>query len=399
MSPYSWSRPGGRYLSFAEREEIALLRVQGKGVRQIAQALGRSPSTISRELRRNAATRSGKLDYRASVAQWKAELFARRPKKSKLLENQQLRTYVQQRLSGRIADASGRVAVGPATGAWTGRNKPHRSDRQWTQAWSPEQISRRLRIDFPDDESMRISHEAIYQALYIDGRGVLDRELILNLRTGRSLRMPRARAKRVAWAHVTPEVLISKRPAEAEDRANPGHWEGDLLIGTERSAIGTLVDRSTRFTVLVHLPREDGWGKAAPIKNGTALSGYGSLSMNKALAAALKKVPESMRKTLTWDRGKELSAHLALTSKTGVAVFFADPHSPWQRGTNENTNGLLRQYFPKGTDLSRWTARDLAAVAHTLNTRPRKVLGWRTPAEAMDHHLQSLERKCVATTS
>ncbi len=399
MSPYSWSRPGGRYLSFAEREEIALLRVQGKGVRQIAQVLGRSPSTISRELRRNAATRGGKLDYRASVAQWKAELFARRPKKSKLLENQQLREYVQQRLSGRITDPAGRVALGPAVGTWTGRNKPHRSDRAWVQAWSPEQISRRLRIEFPDDKRMRISHEAIYQALYIDGRGVLDRELILNLRTGRSLRMPRARAKRVGWAHITPDVLIDKRPAEAEDRANPGHWEGDLIIGTDRSAIGTLVDRSTRFTVLVHLPREEGWGKSAPVKNGTALSGYGALSMNKALAAALKKVPEPMRKTLTWDRGKELSAHAALTLKTGVPVFFADPRSPWQRGTNENANSLLRQYFPKGTDLSRWTARDLAAVAHTLNTRPRKVLGWRTPAEAMRHHLQSLEIETVATTS
>ncbi|MFF0495653.1 IS30 family transposase [Nocardia aobensis] len=390
MSPYSWSRPGGRYLSFAEREEIALLRVQGKGVRQIAQVLGRSPSTISRELRRNAATRGGKLDYRASVAKWKAELFARRPKKPKLLENHQLRDYVQQRLAGRITDPKGRIAAGPQTGAWTGRNKPHRSDRQWVQAWSPEQISQRLRIDFPDDESMRISHEAIYQALYIDGRGALDRELILNLRTGRSLRMPRARSKRVAWAHITPDVLISERPAEAEGRVTAGHWEGDLIIGTDRSAIGTVVDRTTRYTVLVHLPRERGWGKSAPVKNGPALSGYGALSMNKALAAALSKVPAQMLRSLTWDRGKELSAHVALTSKTGIPVFFADPNSPWQRGTNENTNGLLRQYFPKGTDLSRWTARDLAAVAHALNTRPRKVLGWRTPAEAMEHHLQSL---------
>ncbi|MGY2093633.1 transposase, partial [Nocardia gipuzkoensis] len=216
MSPYSWSPPSGRYLSSAEREEIALLRVRGKGVRQIAQTLGRSPSTISRELRRNAATRGGKLDYRASVVQWKAELFARRPKKARLLGNHRLRCYVQQRLAGRITDPTGRIVAGPQTGAWTGRNKPHRSDREWVQAWSPEQISQRLRIDFPDDESMRISHEAIYQALYIDGRGALDRELILNLRTGRSLRMPRARSTRVAWAHITPDVLISERPAEAE---------------------------------------------------------------------------------------------------------------------------------------------------------------------------------------
>lgn len=399
MSPYSWGRPSGRYLSFAEREEIALLRMQGKGVRQIAWVLGRSPSTISRELRRNAATRGGKLDYRASVAQWKAELFARRPKTAKLAENKQLRDYVQQRLAGRITDAKGRVARGPSTGTWTGRNKPHRSDRQWVQAWSPQQISRRLRIDFPDDKSMRISHEAIYQALYIAGRGALDRELILTLRTGRALRMPRARSKRVAWAHITPDVLIGNRSAEAENRAYPGHWEGDLIIGTDRSAIGTLVDRSTRFTVLVHLTREDGWGKMAPVKNGAALSGYGASSMNKALSAALRKIPEPMLKSLTWDRGKEMSAYAELTSKTGVPVFFADPHSPWQRGTNENTNGLLRQFFPKGTDLSRWTAKDLAAVAHTLNTRPRKVLRWRTPAEAMDHHLQSLERKSVASIS
>jgi IS30 family transposase len=399
MSPYSWSPRGGRYLSFAEREEIALLKAHGKGVRQIAQALGRSPSTISRELRRNAATRGGKLDYRASVAQWKAELFARRPKTAKLVDSQHLREYVQQRLAGRIVDANGKIAAGPVTGAWTGRNKPHRSDRQWVQAWSPEQISRRLRIDFPDDKSMRISHEAIYQALYIEGRGALDRELILNLRTGRSLRMPRARSKRVAWAHVTADALISERPAEADDRAIAGHWEGDLIIGTSRSAIGTLVDRTTRFTVLVHLPRERGWGKSAPVKNGPALSGYGALSMNKALTAALNKLPAQVVKSLTWDRGKELSAHAAFTSKTGVPVFFADPNSPWQRGTNENTNGLLRQYFPKGTDLSRWTRGDLAAVAHALNSRPRKTLGWRTPAEAMEHHLQSLQYRSVATTS
>ena len=399
MSPYSWPRPTGRYLSFAEREEIALLKVQGQGVRQIARALGRSPSTISRELRRNAATRAGKLDYRASVAQWKAELFARRPKIAKLVDNQPLQEYVQERLAGRVVDADGKVAAGPVTGAWTGRNKPHRADRQWVQAWSPEQISRRLPIDFPDDTSMRISHEAIYQALYIEGRDALDRELILNLRTGRSLRMPRARAKRVAWAHVTADTLIDKRPAEVEDRVAPGHWEGDLIIGTGRSAIGTLVERTTRFTVLVHLPRERGWGKSAPVKNGPAFSGYGASSMNKALAAALDKLPEQMVKSLTWDRGKELSAHAALTVMTGVPVFFADPHSPWQRGTNENTNGLLRQYFPKGTDLSRWTGRDLAAIAHTLNTRPRKTLGWRTPAEAMSHHLQSLQHRSVATTS
>ncbi|MGY2039376.1 IS30 family transposase, partial [Nocardia gipuzkoensis] len=183
--------------------------------------------------------------------------------------------------------------------------------------------------------------------------------------------------------------------------SNPGTAprSDPYIIGTDRSASGTLVDRTTRYTVLVHLPREHGWGKSAPVKNGPALSGYGALSMNKALSAAPGKVPARMLKSLTWDRGKELSAHATLTSKTGIPVFFADPHSPWRRGTNENTNGPLRQYFPKGTDLSRWTARDLAAVAHALNTRPRKVLGWRTPAEAMNHHLQSLERQSVASTS
>ncbi|MDE1675569.1 IS30 family transposase, partial [Nocardia gipuzkoensis] len=183
--------------------------------------------------------------------------------------------------------------------------------------------------------------------------------------------------------------------------SNPGTAprSDPYIIGTDRSAIGTLVDRSTRFTVLVHLPREDGWRETAPVKNGVALSGYGASSMNKALSAALRKIPEPLLKSLTWDRGKELSAHAELTSKTGVPVFFADPHSPWQRGTNENTNGLLRQFFPKGTDLSRWTAKDLAAVAHTLNTRPRKVLGWRTPTEAMELHLQSLQQRNVASTS
>ncbi|MFF7945049.1 IS30 family transposase [Nocardia gamkensis] len=390
MSPYSWSPPSGRFLSFAEREEIALLRARGSGVRQIAAALGRSPSTISRELRRNAATRGGKLDYRASVAQWKAELFARRPKVSKLVTNSRLRDYVQQRLAGQITGPGGVVVAGPRTGAWTGQNKPHRADRRWVQAWSPRQISKRLEIDFPDDLSMRISHEAIYQALYIEGRGALARELILCLRTGRSLRMPRARSKRAAWAHVTAPSLLRERPAEADDRAVPGHWEGDLIIGTGRSAIGTLVERSTRFTVLIRLPREQGWGAAAPVKNGPALSGYGAASMNKALAAALKPIPAPLVRSLTWDRGKEMSGHAAFTRKTAIPVFFADPHSPWQRGTNENTNGLLRQYFPKGTDLSRWSAAELAAVAHALNNRPREVLGWRTPAEAMADHLRSL---------
>ena len=373
-------------------------RAQGAGVRQIARELGRAPSTISRELRRNAATRGGKLDYRASVAQWKADLVAQRPKIAKLVSNRRLREYVQDRLSGQISRRDGTTVAGPETGQWTGRNKPHRGDRGWVRAWSPEQIAARLKLDFPDDESMRISHEAIYQALYIQGRGALKRELILCLRTGRALRAPRARSKRTAWAHVTPEALISERPAEAEDRAVPGHWEGDLLIGLERSAIGTLVERKTRFTMLIHLPRDQGYRHGHRVNNGPALGGYGAVAMKNALAATMSTLPEQLRRSVTWDRGKELSAHAAFKVETGIPVFFADPHSPWQRGTNENTNGLLRQYFPKGTDLSRWSAQDIEAVAHALNTRPRKTLGWKTPAEALDEHLHSLQQAGVATT-
>lgn len=339
-----------------------------------------------------------KLDYRASVAQWKAELVARRPKVAKLAANPRLHAYVQERLSGQISRPDGSVIAGPSTTAWTGRNKPHRKDRAWVQAWSPEQIANRLKIDFPDDESMRISHEAIYQALYIQGRGALKRELILCLRTGRALRAPRARSRRQTWAHVTPEALISERPAEADDRAVPGHWEGDLIIGLERSAIGTVVERSTRFTMLVHLPREDGYGTIPRTKNGPALAGYGAISMKNALAHTMSTLPEQLARSVTWDRGKELSAHAQFKVETGIPVFFADPHSPWQRGTNENTNGLLRQYFPKGTDLSRWSAEEIEAVAHALNTRPRKTLGWRTPAEAFNDQLLLLQPAGVAST-
>lgn len=398
MPSISLDAPSGRYLSFGEREEIALLKAQGHGVREIARRVARSPSTISRELRRNAATRSGNLKYRAGVAQWKAELAARRPKKAKLVANPRLREYVQERLAGEVHRPDGTVVVGPSPAPWKGRNKPRRQDRRWAVAWSPEQISHRLRVDFPDDESMRISHEAIYQALYIQGRGALKRELVVCLRTGRALRVPRARTRSKPGGHVTAEVMISERPAEAEDRAVPGHWEGDLIIGLQRSAIGTVVERQTRFTMLVHLPREEGYGLVAPVKNGPALGGYGAMSMNKALAATMTTLPQQLRQSLTWDRGKELSAHAAFRVETGTAVYFADPHSPWQRGTNENTNGLLRQYFPKGTDLSRWTADDLAAVAHALNGRPRKTLGWKTPAEAMNEHLLLLQQVGVATT-
>ncbi len=388
----------GRYLSFAEREEIALLRAQNVGVREIARRLRRAPSTISRELRRNAATRGGRLDYRAGIAQWKAELMARRPKAAKLVANDQLRGYVQDRLTGAIRVADGTSAPGPVTPAWNGRNKPRRQDRRWATAWSPEQIAKRLPVDFPDDRSMRISHEAIYQALYVQGRGALRRELVACLRTGRALRVPRSRARQRAGGHVFPEVMISRRPAEVADRAVPGHWEGDLIIGTDRSAIGTLVERTTRFTMLLHLPRMTGYGLEPRVKNGPALAGCGAEAMREAIATKITTMPEQLRRSLTWDRGKELAEHVRLRIDTNVAVYFADPHSPWQRGTNENTNGLLRQYFPKGTDLSRWTAEEIDAVAAALNGRPRKTLDWKTPAEALDEHLRLAQQAGVATT-
>ncbi len=398
MPPLSLAEPTGRYLSFTEREEIAVLRAQDIGVRQIARRLGRDPGTISRELRRNAATRSGKRVYRALVAQWKAQQAAKRPKTAKLADNDRLREYVQERLSGSVRRPDGAIVAGPKTPAWKGLNKPHRQDRRWATAWSPEQISNRLKVEFPDDDSMRISHEAIYQALFIEGRGALKRELVACLRTGRALREPRARSRNKPQGHVTADVVISERPAEAADRAVPGHWEGDLIIGTGRSAIGTLVERSSRSTILVHLPRIEGWGEKPAVKNGPSLGGYGAVAMNAALTASLTQLPEQLRKTLTWDRGKELSGHAQFALDTGTRVFFADPHSPWQRPTNENTNGLLRQYFPKGTDLSRWSAEDLEAVALAINNRPRKILDWKTPAEVFEEQLRSLQQPGVATT-
>lgn len=400
MPPFDLNlQPTGRYLSFAEREVIALLKAQDKGVREIARTVGRDPGTISRELRRNAATRGGKPEYRASVAQWKADMAAKRPKTAKLVANTRLHDYVHERLAGQIKTPDGKVIPGPQPPRFTGNNKPHRKHRAWSAAWSPEQISNRLKLDFPDDESMRISHEAIYQSLYIEGRGALKRELVWCLRTGRALRAPRERSRRKTWAHVTPQTLISERPAEAEDRAVPGHWEGDLLIGLERSAIGTVVDRTTKYTLLVHLPREAGYRHKETPRNGPALAGYGAITMKNALASTMLTLPTELARSLTWDRGKEMSAHAQFKVETGIPVFFADPQSPWQRGTNENTNGLLRQYFPKGTDLSRWSTEEIEAVAHALNTRPRKALGWRTPAEAFNEHLLLLQQAGVASTA
>ena len=386
----------GRYLSLAEREELAILRVQGMGIREIARQVGRSTSTISRELRRNAATRSGGLEYRATVAQWHAERAARRPKPAKLAANAALRTYVQDRLSGVIAAPSGTAVHGP-TVLWKGRRHGPRQDRRWAKAWSPQQITHRLRLDFPEDATMRISHEAIYQSLFVQGRGALRRELTACLRTGRALRVPRGRTRGRGKPFILPEVMISERPAEVEDRAVPGHWEGDLIIGLNRSAIGTLVERTTRFTMLLHLPPMEGHGTEPRAKNGPALAGHGAEAVRDAIAREITTLPEQLRRSLTWDQGAEMAQHAQLRIDTGLPVYFCDPCSPWQRGTNENTNGLLRQYFPKGTDLGLHGADDLAAVASALNGRPRKTLGWRTPAEALDAVLRS-GQPGVATT-
>jgi IS30 family transposase len=376
----------GRYLSFSEREEIAILHAQKVGVREIARRIDRSPSTISRELRRNASSRSHGTPYRATTAQWHADRRARRPKVAKLAANDALRQYVQDRLAGVITHPDGTAVPGPQV-RWIGRRHGRRQDRRWATSWSPEQIANRLPIDFPDDESMRVSHEAIYQALYVQGRGGLRRELTACLRTGRALRVPRARTRGRGKKFVTAEIMISERPAEAADRAVPGHWEGDLILGLNSSAIGTLVERSTRFTMLLHLPPMDGHGEQARVKNGPALAGHGAEAVRDAIATTITTLPEQLRRSLTWDQGAEMAQHAQLRIDTGLAIYFCDPHSPWQRGTNENTNGLLRQYFPKGTDLSKHSVEDLNAVALALNSRPRKTLGWKTPAEALNQLL------------
>ena len=397
MPTVSLAPLSGRYLSFVEREEIAILHAQGCGVRETARRLDRSPATISRELRRNAATRGGNLEYRATTAQWHADRRAKRPKVSKLASNDRLRDYVQERLAGIVTALDGTAVPGPEV-AWIGRRHGRRKDRRWAKSWSPEQISNRLRVDFPDDESMRISHEAIYQALYVQGRGALRRELTACLRTGRALRVPRARTQGRGKKFVSSEIMISERPAEVEDRAVPGHWEGDLILGLDSSAIGTLVERTTRFTMLLHLPRMQGHGNETRVKNGPALAGHGAEAVRDAIASTITTLPEQLRRSLTWDQGAEMAQHAQLRIDTGLAIYFCDPQSPWQRGTNENTNGLLRQYFPKGTDLSKHSADALAAVAAALNSRPRKTLDWRTPAEALDELLRSNQQGGVATT-
>ena len=390
----------GRFLSFDEREQIALWRAEKVGAREIARRLGRAASTVSRELRRNAATRCGTVTYRATVAQWHRDRRAARPKIAKLAANPRLRGYVQERLSGRLVTDTGVTVAGPPV-PFTGRNRSQRADRRWAQAWSPEQIAARLPLDFPDDLTMRISPEAIYQALFIAGRGGLSREYVACLRTGRALRRPRARTRRERRnqrGFVTAKTTIDRRPAEVNDRVASGHWEGDLIIGLNRSAIGTLVERATRYTLLLPLPRMEGYGTLERVKNGPALAGHGARAVADALIEAVGFLPEKMRRTLTWDRGSEMAEHVEVTDKTGLAVYFCDPHSPWQRGTNENTNGLLRQYFPKGTDMSRYGRTEIAAVANALNNRPRKSLAWKTPAEALDGVLYSRELVGVAST-
>jgi IS30 family transposase len=344
MPSMSLAAPSGRSLSMSEREEIAVGLAAGESKASIARRLGRHRSTIGRELERNCPRRcdDGALiprRYRATKAQTSAEARARRPKPSKLIEHPPLRDYVQDNLGG-------------------------------TQRWSPEQIAHRIRLDFPDDERMRISHEAIYQAIYVQGRGALRRELATCLRTGRALRKPQRRPDE-RRSKIKDMVNIADRPAEVADRAVPGHWEGDLIVGADgASAIGTLVERTTRFTLLLHLSDK----KAATVRD--------------AIAATITTLPAQLRRSLTWDQGSELAEHLALRLSTGLEVYFCDPHSPWQRGTNENTNGLLRQYFPKGTDLSVHSPARLAEVSAGLNGRPRKTLAWATPAEAL-HRLLS----------
>ena len=389
--------PKHHSLSFVEREEIALECARGTGVRAIARKLGRSPSTISREIRRNSATRSGEFDYRATAAQWHADRAAKRPKISKLAVNPVLRDYVQDRLSGLIATPDGIAFEGPVV-VWKGRRAVLRQNRRWSSAWSPEQISQRLKVDFPEDPTMRISHEAIYQALYIQGRGALRRELSACLRSGRALRLPRERSRNRSKAFIADALMISDRPAEIGDRAVPGHWEGDLILGLGSSAIGTLVERTTRFTMLLHLPRMEGHGTSKSGKNGPALAGHGAEAVRNAIAGTISNLPAHLRRSLTWDQGAEMAQHAQLRIDTGLEIYFCDPQSPWQRGSNENTNGLLRQYFPKGTDLSQHGAEELSAVAQALNTRPRKTLGWQTPAEALDRLLKQDMIEGVATT-
>ncbi|MBC7671774.1 MAG: IS30 family transposase [Polaromonas sp.] len=313
-------------LTLAEREEISRGVAAGDGVRVLARRLGRAPSTISRELARH----GGPGVYRASDADATAWACARRPKRCRLVTARRLRRVVE---------------------------------RKPTADWSPQQIAVWLRRTYPDDPTMQLSHETIYRALYVQARGALKRELVAHLRRGQRVRRPRAQASAARGPGQLVDIIsIAERPASADDRAVPGHWEGDLLIGKRGTQIATLVERQSRFVMLVRIPT------------------FNSATVVDAVARRIIRLPAALQQSLTWDRGKEMAQHRRFTVETGVQIYFCDPQSPWQRGSNENTNGLLRQYFPKGADLSTVTQRQLDAVALKLNTRPRHTLDWETPA-------------------
>lgn len=318
-----------RQLTAEEREEISRGVAAGDGCRAIARRLDRAPSTVSRELARN----EGRRKYRARPADVAAYRRSRRPKPCKLARNEPLRAEVACRLE---------------------------------EGWSPQQIAARLVVDFPDDETMRVSHETIYLTLFVQARGALRRELAGALRSGRAIRHPRGKRLPQGRGQLTEMVPISERPAEADDRAVPGHWEGDIVFGKRPSAVATLVERSTRFVELVALP--DGC-KAEQVRD--------------AITTAVQRLSHQLRKSLTWDQGKEMAEHAQFSVDTGVQVYFCDPHSPWQRGSNENTNGLLRQYLPKTADLRQFSQDDLDGIAAKLNGRPRHTLGWKTPSELL----------------
>jgi IS30 family transposase len=323
-------RRAARHLTLAEREEISRGLVANDGVRALARRLGRAPSTISRELER----RGGAAGYRAAAAEAEAWAAGRRPKRTKLARTPRLRRVVERRL---------------------------RAD------WSPQQITAWLQHTYPDDLTMQVSHETIYQALYVQARGALKRQLVAHLRRGQRYRRPRAAARAERGpGQLVDIVSIAERPPSADTRAVPGHWEGDLLLGKRGTQIATLVERQSRFVLLERLPAAD------------------SATVVTALARRVRRLPAALRQSLTWDRGKEMAQHRRFTIATDVQVDFCHPQSPWQRGSNENTNGLLRQYYPKGTDLSRLTQRQLDAVARKLNTRPRQTLNWKTPAEVFE---------------
>lgn len=325
--------PGHLRLTLAEREEIRLGVSQGESFAAIAARLGRPTSAVSREVGRN----GGREEYRAYLGHERAYQAARRPKATKLDSCRPLRDQVIE---------------------WLKR------------LWSPEEIARRLRIEYPDDPMMRVSHETIYQSIYVQGRGELRRELARCLRTGRAKRRPHSRT---STPGVIPGmVMISERPAEVADRAVPGHWEGDLIIGKNlKSAVGTLVERSTRYLMLLHLP-----------------DGRSAEKVSEAMKRAITTLPDHLTRSITWDQGKEMAHHLRFTMETGIQIYFCDPHSPWQRGSNENTNGLLRQYMPKGTDLSLHSAEDLDRIAFSLNNRPRATLGFMKPSEKLTELLR-----------